>query len=115
MAETYRKYRENRERSASRSMETRVNAIMDQTELLVSVCTRVQAFVDAYMGVVDSEIKRVAEIRNDPKASERSRSVADNMELDVQTLYATPNDPSARLLLDDLIVLLEQLPAGYKP
>lgn len=121
MAETFEQYEKNKAQSRPvqenrwMSIEDRMDVAMNQTELLKGVCARVKAFVEAYEGFMEFEIKRVKEIRENPEATGRARSIADNMELDTQTLCAAPDEPqNARLLLDDLKVLLDQMAEGYR-
>jgi hypothetical protein len=84
---------------------------MDQTDLLKEVRRRVQAFVDAYEPYMAMEVEHIAELRARPNVTDRLKAVADNMELDVQTLRSAPADPkNTHLFLDDLKILLDQFP-----
>lgn len=116
MAETFEKYTKMRDTGGHLPLEQKIDLAMDQGELIRGVAARVTAYVRAYEGFMEWERKHVKEVRENPDATERARSIADNMELDYQTLMSAPDDPkNARLLLDDLKVLLDLLPEGYKP
>ncbi len=110
--ETYeRLQKENHD--SSNKLEDRLEGAVEITELLQDVRRRVQAFVEAYDQMFAPEVDHVKYVREqenyDPEG--RAAKVADNMEMDLQTLRSAPAQPdNARLFLDDLKVLLDQFP-----
>ena len=112
MAETYEQYEKNRAKGlvTNRSLEERVEAALDQTELFQGVRARVERFLAAYEGFMEFEREHAQAIRNDPVASERALMIAMNMERSIQELASVPDEPKSSLLLDDLRILLDQFP-----
>lgn len=115
MAKIFDTYERLRDANAAthRSLETRLEEAVEQTELLQDVRRRVDAFVKAYEAMFAPEVDHVRYTREqegyDPES--RAARVADNMEMDLQTLRSAPSRPeNARLLFDDLKILLDQFP-----
>lgn len=97
------------------TLEDRVGAAMDQTELLQEVGRRVTAFVEAYERLNSLSLEEAKALRARPDQTERTRRIADNIELAHQQLY-TQGHPGqsgfTALNLDDLKILLDQFPQG---
>lgn len=114
MAETYEQYLKKTaeatdptgEASRWMSIEDRMGAAMDLTELLQGVRLRVEAFIEYYGAHVAEVLPFITEQRE--KGTSMALKVAELAELDIQTV--NPGDGKTRLFLDDLKVLLDQLP-----
>lgn len=111
MAKTFETYARLRDENATthRPLEDRIDGAVELTELLQDVRRRVTEFVHAYEAAYDMELGHIVETRGaeDYKPESRRARVADNMELDLQSLSGLPG---ARLLLDDVKILLEKFP-----
>jgi len=129
MAETYDQYKRNRRlarerppvtgvESAISATETRLNAALDQAELLRGVYARVKAFLEIYEDH-NKDLLKAAESFHQDAQGIRSAAIAQRMEDTYQEVatvsgYSRPKNPEERLLLDDLKVLLDQMPEGYR-
>lgn len=115
MAKTFETYERLRDENAAthRKLEERIEGAVELTELLQDVRRRVGAFVIAYEKMFAPEVDHVKYTREQETYDPESRAarVADNMEMDLQTLRPAPAQPdNARLLLDDLKILLDKFP-----
>lgn len=120
MAKTYDTYQKlkGEDRTMSRptrkeSIEARIEAAVEQTELLQDVGRRVKHFIEAYERCMDMELKHIAEARlaEDWNPDSFKGKIVRNMEDDLQLLRSATDSPeNARLHLDDLKILLDQFP-----
>jgi hypothetical protein len=121
MAETYEQYEKLKNRTKPTSwmtVEDKVDAALDQGELLRGVYARVAAFLESYEADVQPNLDVAAEIRERARVSagKFSEQTADLMEADAQVVAEVRrvHHEHQRLFLDDLKVLLDQMPEGYR-
>jgi hypothetical protein len=121
MAETYEQYLKKTaattdptgEASRWMSVEDRMGAAMDLTELLQQVRLRVEAFIERYEAEIADTMEFIAEQR--AKGTSLSVRTADLAELDIQAVAAlsNPAEGKTRLTLDDLKILLQKFPQNF--
>lgn len=109
MAKTYEQYLKNQQEQEDRVLENSVSAALDQVDLLRDVRARVEAFVEYYETHVAEILPFITEQRE--KDTAMALKVAELAELDIQTV--NPGDGKVRLFLDDIKVLLDQLPQKH--
>lgn len=111
MAKTFDEYQRLKSTGGTLPLEEKLNAAMDQTELIQGVCARVTAFVKAYE--LDTLPEALA-VENMRENGHESRAAA--LSQDIQTLKSSMGtEGRVRLLLDDLKILLDLMAEGYKP
>jgi hypothetical protein len=124
MAETYEQYEKNKQTASKEgwtgspaarpTFEDRLEAAMDQTELLKAVRRRVETFLRIYEER-NADLRETAQAQREHGQGHMARAMADRMEADYQEVatvsgYSRTDSPEERLLLDDLKVLLAEFP-----
>lgn len=121
MGNVYEQYEKNRENMKtggeykSGALYDRIDAAMDQTELLKDVRRRVTAFVEAYETLNSGALEEVELLRSRENPTDRVKAIADNIERDYQEVYTQGHhgkEDFTAITLDDLKILLDQFPQG---
>lgn len=117
MAETYEKYLKNQSCAKPErrtTMEQQIDAAVDQAELLRDVYRRVEAFVEGYEASIAPEVKAAQEAREKGREALAGSILHDCQTIETVSRAEGLDAGRARLFLDDLKILLDQMPEGYK-